>query len=97
MTELREQIDLLDAELVALMAKRAALIDRAAEIKLAEGLPARIETRVAEVIANVRAHAARDGLDPDLAEKVWRMLIEWSIRREEGMLGPSVPPSDGDR
>jgi isochorismate pyruvate lyase len=92
MTELREQIDMLDAELVALMARRAACIDRAAEIKLACGLPARIEARVAEVIGNVRSLAVRDGFDPELAEQLWRMMIEWSIRREEGVLGPSVSP-----
>jgi isochorismate pyruvate lyase len=91
MAELRKQIDLLDAELVSLLARRAAFIDRAAEIKLDAGLPARIEPRIAEVIGNVRRHAERERVDPDLVERIWRMMIEWSIQREEGVLGPSGP------
>ena len=37
-----------------------------------------------------RATAAEgQGLDPDLIETLWRQLIDWSIRREEQVLGPS--------
>ncbi len=88
MTELRRQIDALDGELVALLAARAGYIDRAAVLKPGEGLPARIETRVEEVVANVRRAAAATGLEPDLAETLWRVLIDWSIAREEKVLGP---------
>ena len=87
MTELRVEIDILDTQIVALLAKRTKLIDRAAELKPAEGLPARIESRVEEVVGNVRLSAEAAGLDADLAEQVWRNLIEWSIMREEVVLG----------
>ena len=87
MAQLRVRIDNLDRRLVALLAERARLIDRAGELKPAEGLPARIDSRIAAVLANVRAAAAEDGLDPELAEKLWRELIEWSIAREERVLG----------
>ncbi|MCV2865655.1 chorismate mutase, partial [Defluviimonas sp. WL0075] len=53
----------------------------------ANGLPARIEDRVEEVVAKVRARAEADGLDPALVEDLWRRLIEWSIAREERRLG----------
>lgn len=86
MAALRAQIDLLDEELVALLVRRAAYIDRAIELKPAEGLPARIPERVEEVVANVRARAAAQGLDSDLAETLWRVLIDWSIAREEVIL-----------
>lgn len=79
---LRKEIDMLDRELVTLMAQRAAYIDRAIELKSAEGLPARIPERVSEVVANVRAHAITRQLDPDLVEGLWRQLIDWSIERE---------------
>lgn len=87
MAELRAEIDALDGELVALLVRRAGYIDRAAALKPGEGLPARIPARVDEVLANVRARAGAAGLDPDLAERLWRELIEWSIRREEGVMG----------
>ena len=91
MTELRAVIDALDGELVALLTRRAACIDRAIALKPAEGLPARIDDRVAEVIAKVRARAEAEGWDPDLAAEIWGRLIEWSIAREERVLGPSAP------
>ena len=50
-------------------------------------MPARIESRVEEVVRNVRAHAAGAGLDPVLVEEMWRLLIDWSIAREEKELG----------
>ena len=73
---------------VRLLAERAGYIDRAAEIKAAAGLPARIDARVEEVVAGVRARADAAGLSPDLAESLWRRLIDWSIDREEQRLGP---------
>lgn len=87
MAGLRAEIDALDARIVDLLAARAGLIDRAIELKPGEGLPARIEVRVEEVVARVRAAAAERGLDPDLAETLWRQIIEWSIAREERVLG----------
>lgn len=86
MADIRAEIDRLDEELVALFAERTAYIDRAAAIKEEIGLPARIEDRVEQVVANVRRHAATHGLPPDKLEKLWRKLIDWSIEREEDHL-----------
>ncbi|MFC3118709.1 chorismate mutase [Jhaorihella thermophila] len=87
MAELRRAIDALDGRIVRLLAHRAALIDRAVELKPAEGLPARIPERVQAVLDNVRSEARAVGLDPDLAARLWQILIEWSIAREERVLG----------
>lgn len=82
MAELRQQIDGLDQDLIALLVERAGYIDRAIQLKKQANLPARIDSRVEEVVANVRAQASAAQLDPALAETVWRQLIEWSIARE---------------
>jgi len=87
MTELRAEIDALDQRIVALLADRARLIDRAAQLKPAEGMPARIEARVEEVVTNACNAAAARGMDPALIEAMWRMMVEWSIAREERVLG----------
>ncbi|EEX08187.1 chorismate mutase family protein [Ruegeria lacuscaerulensis ITI-1157] len=89
MQELRVQIDTLDRQLIELLVTRATYIDRASELKPGEGLPARIPERVEDVVQKVRANSADLGLDPDLAERLWRILIDWSIAREERVLGPS--------
>ena len=93
MAEIRFEIDRVDAELVVLFAERVSYIDRAAVIKTDVGLPARIEDRVEDVITKVRAHAVANGLPPDKLEKLWRKLIDWSIEREEAVLGSGVGPS----
>lgn len=87
MTELRAAIDILDAELIKLLAKRADYIDRAIQLKSREGLPARIDERVEYVAMRARDNAELNGFDPDLAEDLWRQMIEWSIAREEVVLG----------
>lgn len=95
MTELRAAIDTLDAEIVAALARRMAYIDRAIVLKPAAGLPARIDTRVEDVVAKVRGRAEAEGLDPALAESLWRLLIDWSIAREEAVLGQGLTAKRG--
>ncbi|MGV6802764.1 MAG: chorismate mutase [Ruegeria sp.] len=87
MQDVRAQIDMLDRQLIEMLVKRASYIDRASELKPAEGLPARIPDRVEEVVRRVRASSDDLGMDPDLAEKMWRILIDWSIAREERVIG----------
>lgn len=86
MSELRVEIDAVDRDLVDLLAVRSGYIDRAVDLKLVEKLPARIPDRVEEVVAKVRASAGERGLDQDLAETLWRTLIDWSIERESKTL-----------
>lgn len=87
MAELRREIDVIDEALIDLLALRVTYIDRAVDLKRIEGLPARTVDRVAEVLANVRKKAADASFDEDLAEALWKELIEWSIRREMVHLG----------
>ncbi len=88
MQDLRVQIDMLDRQLIEMLVTRAKYIDRASQLKPGEGLPARIPDRVEEVVQRVRASSDQLGMDPDLAEKLWRILIDWSIAREERVIGP---------
>lgn len=87
MAELRSEIDSLDRQVVVLLKRRSRMIDRAIALKPGEGLPARIDDRIEAVIANVRSAAVDQDLDPNLVETLWRNLIEWSIAREEVVLG----------
>ncbi|MBB1491128.1 MULTISPECIES: chorismate mutase [unclassified Paracoccus (in: a-proteobacteria)] len=87
MTALRAAIDALDLDLARLLARRSRLIDRAAEIKAGAGLPARIDERVEEVAEKARRNAAATGYDPDLAEALWRLMMEHFIAQEARQLG----------
>ena len=80
---LRVRIDAIDAEIVGLLAERMRCVSEVIGLKTQFGLPARIDARVEEVVANVRAKADAAGAPPDLAEAVWRSMIEWVIAYEE--------------
>lgn len=84
--ELREIIDRIDREIVALLAERVRCLDRVIAVKHRDNLPAAIPERVEEVVAHVRGEAVAAGMPPDLAEILWRRLIDWSIAYEDGHL-----------
>jgi isochorismate pyruvate lyase len=86
LADLRRQIDALDSELVALLAKRQRCVERVIEIKRAEKLPARVPERIDEVLARVHGMAQREKLEPGLAVAVWREMIEQFIAFEERAL-----------
>ena len=81
MAELRAEIDRLDRELVAMLAQRQRYIERAAEIKQDRNV-VRDEARIEDVVAKVLVAARKAGLDPKIAEPVWRTLIERCIAHE---------------
>jgi isochorismate pyruvate lyase len=81
MEELRAAIDSLDARLVALLAMRQAYIERAAQLKTGRD-QVRDPERIEDVGAKVIAEGRRAGLSAEIAEPVWRTLIEASIRHE---------------
>ena len=81
MEELRAAIDTLDARLVALLAVRQAYIERAAQLKTGRD-QVRDAERIEDVVAKVIAEGRRAGLSAEIAEPVWRTLIEASIRHE---------------
>jgi isochorismate pyruvate lyase len=83
LSELRAVIDRIDREIVALLAERVRCLDQVVEVKTREKLPAAIPERIEEVVAHVRAQAQAAGMPPDLAETLWRRLIDWSIAYEE--------------
>jgi isochorismate pyruvate lyase len=91
MSDVRRVIDELDDELVALLAKRQRQIERAAKVKPALGVPARVPDRVDEVLARVLGAARREGLSVEVAMNLWTAIIEWSIRYEERLMGDKAP------
>ncbi len=86
MPQIRAEIDRLDEELIALFAERWSYITRAAEIKKPIGLPARIESRVEQVVDNVKDLAHAQGLNVSTYEVMWRHLIESAIAHEVDLM-----------
>jgi isochorismate pyruvate lyase len=81
MAQLRAAIDALDARLVLLLARRQAYIERAAVLKQNRDA-VRDEARIEDVVQKVLARARDARLSAEIAEPVWRLLIERSIAHE---------------
>ncbi|WP_457796481.1 chorismate mutase [Methylocystis sp. S23] len=94
MSDVRRVIDELDDELVALLARRQRQIERAANVKPALGIPARVPDRVDEVLARVLGAARREGLSVEVAMNLWTAIVEWSIQYEERLMGDRAPKGE---
>jgi len=81
--EVREAIDGLDKELIELLARRQKLVRQAGRLKPKNDVQAvSAPERVTQVIASRRAYAEKAGLSPDVAEAVWRSMIDAFIKLE---------------
>ena len=83
MAEVREGVDALDRALVVLLAERQRYMDAAARIKPSRDV-VHDDWRIEDVISKVLAAAETAGLSPDIAEPVWRLLIDRCIAHEFG-------------
>ena len=81
MAQVREGVDALDRQLVALLAVRQGYMDAAARIKPDRGKVYDAD-RVEDVVAKVKAEAQAAGLSDAIAETVWRVLVELCIAYE---------------
>jgi len=84
MQDIRSQIDALDKRLVAILAERQKLIVAAGNAKPSRDT-VRDEARIEEVVRLVLTEAEKSGLAREIAEPVWRQLIESSIAYEYGV------------
>jgi chorismate mutase / prephenate dehydrogenase len=81
--DLRQRVNHLDRQLIALVAERKAVSEEVARVKRATGKPTRDYEREREVIMAVRAMAGERGVSPELAEQLLRMLIRSSLTTQE--------------
>lgn len=81
MQDVRYEIDRLDRVLVGLLKERQDYMDAAARLKPFR-TDVRDEARIEDVVSKVLQSAAQQGLDPQIAEPVWRTMIERCIAYE---------------
>jgi chorismate mutase / prephenate dehydrogenase len=85
--ELRKTIDGLDQEMLSVLAKRMALIPKVAEYKKLNGVQRYQPGRERVVIESRRAIAEELNVNPDLAEKIMKLIIEDAHRIESEIMG----------
>ena len=89
--QVRASIDAIDRDIVALLATRRRYALQAARFKAAaDGV--KDARREEQVIENVRAFAAQDGIEADLVETLYRDMIAGFVRVEQDQGGHRAAP-----
>lgn len=83
LSSLRERIEALDRELIDVLKRRMEVVLPIAEAKLDAASPFRDELREGIVFDRVRAMASSAGLDPHRTEALYRVILEWSVARQQ--------------
>jgi isochorismate pyruvate lyase len=94
MSEVRLEIDRIDAALVDLIAERFSYVDRAWQLKTSPG-EAYVPWRIQQVIDRVKGRAKEKGLPPELTEALWRQMIGWFVQYEEEKLRRQLEGNGG--
>jgi chorismate mutase/prephenate dehydrogenase len=78
LAELRDEIDTIDARLIALLGRRQRVVERVVAMKKARHLPVFHPAREEDVISDRRGQAEEIGLDPDFVEALFRTIMRRS-------------------
>ncbi len=95
LSETRELIDELDAQIIALLGRRVRLAERAARLKSAAGLPVRDSAREESLLAERRQQAKSASLDPEDIAAIFDAVMQFSRNAQDKYLksgrGPVTP------
>ena len=97
MSQVRDEIDRIDASLVDLISERFGYVERAWQLKKNPS-DAHVPWRIQQVIDKVKGRAAEKGMPPEMIEMVsaqWRNMIGWFVQYEEEKLRKQLDPSNG--
>jgi len=76
LAELRQQIDTLDDQIIALLARRYALLAEVVKVKAAHNIPHQVPARVQEVLARNERNAVAKGLPAGLVQSLYERIID---------------------
>lgn len=84
---LRADIDLVDREIVRLLARRVKRAVEIAHIKVEEGIPLRSPDREVDLLADVRDEAERLGLDSKIVHRLFEEILDYSRHEQRRAVG----------
>jgi chorismate mutase len=79
--EIRDEIDNIDFQIISLLGERNSCVEKIVRFKTGKA-DVIAKKRQEEIIISRRALAERFGLNPDLIEKIYRILIKNNIQKE---------------
>ncbi|MFB6109670.1 MAG: chorismate mutase [Halodesulfurarchaeum sp.] len=74
--DLREEIRMIDHDIVELIARRTYVADTIAAVKAEQGLPTTDESQEQAVMERAGENAEKYGVDSNLVKAIFRLLIE---------------------
>ncbi len=83
LSALRQAIEALDARLLDLLSERMGLVERVATAKLDAAWPFRDGSREERLLLHLRELAAERGLDPHEVERLYRVVLDMSVARQQ--------------
>jgi chorismate mutase/prephenate dehydrogenase len=75
---LRDEIDRIDTQILTLLARRQEQVEQVADLKKKCGMPVYHPAREEDMISRLRTQAKGKGLDPDVTENLFRVIIRQS-------------------
>lgn len=96
LTQLRDQIDEVDSELVELLVKRRKITTKVGELKSEIGMPIYAPDREAALLEKRRAQAEESGISADLIEDILRRLMRDSYVSQDASGYRCVNPDSKD-
>jgi chorismate mutase len=83
LNDYRKDIDKIDEEMLQLFEKRLIIVKQIVELKNQQNLPIRDTKRESTILDDIAVKAEKLGLDPELAKRFFRNIIELSVEVEK--------------
>ena len=91
---IRMNIDMLDRDIVRLLARRHRMAMEIGRIKAERGMPVHIPEREEELLGIIREEADHSGLDPERVERIFILILEQSRdAQHRARTGPGFGPA----
>jgi chorismate mutase/prephenate dehydratase len=83
LSTLRDRIDSVDRQIIALLAERLRIVEEVALGKLDAASPFRDREREERLLVRLREHATEAGIDPHEVERLYRVVMDMSVAHQE--------------
>lgn len=83
LNDYRKEIDKIDEQMLQLFEKRLTIVKQIAYLKNQQNLPIRDTKRESTILDDIAVKAEKLGLDPELAKRFFRNIIELSVEVEK--------------
>src|SRR3954463_15680126 len=83
LSSLRDRIEAVDRQIIALLAERLKIVEDVAAAKLASASPFRDKQREELLLQRLRHQATEAGLDPHQVERMYRVVMDMSVAHQE--------------